>query len=121
MLKQAIVTGACRLTCGTARVQHRIDRLLIYNDAEHDFDGRALFPLELPEPPARPSKLRWNAPEGFEPVNAAAFYRLWRGADPAWEEKMAALEARRAEAVEGAPEVADAAAARQLMQGLRVQ
>ena len=102
-------------------MQNRIDRLLVYNDAEHDFDGRALFPLHLPDPPARASKLRWIAPDGFEPVNAAAFYRLWRGADAAWADKLAALDEQRAAAVAGAPEVADAAAARQLMQGLRLQ
>jgi hypothetical protein len=101
-------------------VQKRMDRLLIYEDTEHDFDAQYMFNLKLPSPRERPSKLRWNLPEGFEPVNAAKFYHLWRGADGKWAEKLALLEAQRATSKSVAQEAEDALSWR-MMQGMRLQ
>lgn len=106
--------------------------MLVYNDDRHDFDEAFMFPLAPPERRLRPSKLRWALPDGFEPVNAAAYFRLWRGADPEWEAKVREVVQRRESAAEAlhasgwvAPVEADIAAAdpaaRELVQGLRVQ
>eukprot|EP00892_Ulva_mutabilis_P001978 jgi/Ulvmu1/11781/UM008_0195.1 len=112
--------------------KRRLGRMLVYNDGRHDFDEAHMFPLAPAPRRVRPSKLRWNLPDGFEPVNAAAYYRLWRGADPEWEAKLDEVTARRdaaAAALAAAgwtppvqDNVADAdAAVQKLMQGLRIQ
>lgn len=112
--------------------------MLVYNDGRHDFDEAYLFPLPPPRRNMRPNKLRWTLPDGFEPINAAAYFRLWRGADPDWEAKLAEVlqrrdgAARELAATGWEPPVADAAAAggaggdpvsaeQRLIQGLRLQ
>lgn len=97
-----------------------MDRLLIYNDDRHDFDGRLLFALALPPRPEKRSKLRWHLPDGFEPMNGPAFYNLWQGSDPGWAEKKKALERKRAAEAEAHPELSGEVGG-PLMQGLRVQ
>lgn len=112
-------------------MQRRLDRMLVYNDDRHDFDEAFMFPLQPPRRNMRASKLRWNLPDGFEPINAAAYYQLWRGDDPAWEAKLQeVLQRREATAQEVAasgwqPPVVDDAdldpATHKMIQGRRIQ
>jgi hypothetical protein len=97
-----------------------MDRVLIYENAEHDFDARYMFKLDLPSAPSRPSKHRWKLPEGFEPVNAAEFYCMWRGADKDWAEKLASIQAQRA-AFSVSEGKEDARPSRRMMRGLQLQ
>jgi hypothetical protein len=73
-------------------MQRRLSRLLVYNDARHDFDEAFMFPLQPRKRNLRPNKARWHLPEGFTPFNAKAYYNLWRGADDEWREKLEATE-----------------------------
>jgi hypothetical protein len=101
-------------------VQKRMDRVLVYNGAEHDFDGRHLWPLAVPPRPARPSKLRWNLPEGYEPVNGDAYYVLWQGVDEDCAARARELAAARAAAYVQAPPASPEGTVA-TRQGLRVQ
>jgi hypothetical protein len=65
----------------------------VYNDDQHDFDEAFMFPLEPPARVLQPNKQRWNLPEGFTPLNALAYYSLWKGADEDWEQKAKDAEA----------------------------
>jgi hypothetical protein len=113
------------------RVQRRMDRLILYNDDRHDFDEACVFRMAPPVQKLRRNKLRWNLPEGFTPLNPAAYYNLWKGSDPAWEEKLLEILRRRDEeavVAEGAKvpvELLESdgndAKASGLSQGLRVQ
>lgn len=93
--------------------------MLVYPDDRHDFDERHMFPLALRPRPERRNKMRWNLPEGFEPINGLAFYTLWKGVDPEWASKMKALATKRSAEKANGPEVQPGHT--RLQQGLRVQ
>lgn len=115
----AVSTGALSDNA-RARVQKRLGKLVIYNNDDHDFNEEFMFQMKLNPRSVRPNKARWVLPEGFSPMNPAAYWRAWKGADPEWEAKMVAAVAQNEAELEGAPPVEPAVSPVD-RQGIRLQ
>ena len=71
--KQYLALGAHFVLTLLTMVQNRMCKLLLYPDEQHELDAASLVPWEMPPRKLRRKEGLFELPEGFVPMNKAAY------------------------------------------------